>query len=141
MAQNMGIENKIIEKCQDCEEETRKQLEYILDQLRSPDTSEESSVISDDESDDAVDEDIDIEEEIDQGDPVVARNDEMSGIMLLEQRYLSRPMLQQSDHNDSHKSSDFIDPDDRPIRPKTGSVDQHKIFSKIILHFQEVRSY
>ena len=39
-----------------------------MDQLRSPETSEDSSVISDDESDEAVEEDIDIEEEIDEGD-------------------------------------------------------------------------
>ena len=78
---------------QDCEEETRKQLEYILDQLRSPDTSEESSIISDDESDDIIDEDIDIEEEIDESDPVLARNDEMSGFVLLEQKYFSIPII------------------------------------------------
>ena len=120
----MGIENKIIEKCQDCEEETRKQLEYILDQLRSPDTSEESGVISDDEADEVVDEDIDIEEEIDHADPVVARPDEMSGRILLEQKYLMRPelLLQQSQY-ESQNNPDFVNPDDRPIRPKTGSVE------------------
>ena len=124
VAQKMGIENKIIEKCQDCEEETRKQLEYILDQLRSPDTSEESGVISDDETDEVVDEDIDIEEEIDHADPVVARPDEMSGRILLEQKYLMRPelLLQQSQY-ESQNNPDFVNPDDRPIRPKTGSVE------------------
>ena len=71
-----------------CEEETRKQLEYILDQLRSKETSsEESSIISDDESDDAVDEDIEIEEEIDEFDPVEARRDELCGFDLLEKKW------------------------------------------------------
>ena len=64
-----------------------------MDQLRSPETSEDSSVISDDESDEAVEEDIDIEEEIDEGDPVLARNDEESGIVLLEQQYLVKPIM------------------------------------------------
>ena len=72
-------------------------MEYILDQLRSPDTSEESSIISDDESDDIIDEDIDIEEEIDESDPVLARNDEMSGFVLLEQKYFSRPIILQQE--------------------------------------------
>ena len=97
-------------------------MEYILDQLRSPDTSEESSIISDDESDDIIDEDIDIEEEIDESDPVLARNDEMSGFVLLEQKYFCRlpEILQQE--NRVCNNPDFVNPDDRPIRPKTGSV-------------------
>ena len=138
VAQDMGIENKIIEKCQvkkkchkhtnksvyqDCEEETKKQLEYILDQLRSPDTSEESSVISDDEeSEELADEDIDIEEEIDDDDPVQARHDEISGFPLLESRYLARPVTILQQENRVCSNPDFINPDDRPIRPKTGSV-------------------
>lgn len=64
-----------------------------MDQLRSPETSEDSSVISDDESDEAVEEDIDIEEEIDEGDPVLARNDEKSGLELLEHQYLVKPVM------------------------------------------------
>ena len=98
-----------------CEEETRRQLEYILDQLRSTESnSEDNSIISDDESDDAVDEDIEIEEEIDEIDPVVARPDEMSGFDLLEKRYFCPPIV----YNDV--PSDFINPDERPIKPKTG---------------------
>ena len=55
-------------------------------------------MISDDEeSEDLADEDIDIEEEIDEDDPVKARHDELSGFRLLELRYLVRaaPILQQ----------------------------------------------
>ena len=110
---------------QDCEEETRKQLEYILDQLRAPDTSEESSVISDDESEDAADEDIELEEEIDEADPVAARHDEVAGLVLLQSRYLVRPAPVLQQENRVCSKPDFVHPDDRPIRPKTGSVDQN----------------
>ena len=81
-------------------------------------------MISDDEeSEDLADEDIDIEEEIDEDDPVKARHDEMSGFRLLELRYLVRaaPILQQ-ENNRVCSDTDFVNPDDRPIRPKTGSV-------------------
>ena len=99
-------------------------MEYILDQLRSPDTTEESGMISDDEeSEDLADEDIDIEEEIDEDDPVKARHDEMSGFRLLELRYLVRPgPILQQENNRVCSNTDFVNPDDRPIRPKTGSV-------------------
>ena len=107
--------NSTVQQFQVCEEETRRQLEYILDQLRSTESnSEDNSIISDDESDDAVDEDIEIEEEIDEIDPVVARPDEMSGFDLLEKRYFCPPTV----YNDV--PSNFINPDERPIKPKTG---------------------
>ena len=94
-----------------------------MDQLRSPDTSEESGMISDDEeSEDLADEDIDIEEEIDEDDPVQARHDEMSGFRLLEFRYLDRPAPILQQENRVCSNTDFANPDDRPIRPKTGSV-------------------
>ena len=98
-------------------------MEYILDQLRTTESnSEDNSIISDDESDDAVDEDIDIEEEIDEIDPVVARADEMSGFVLLEKRYFCPPIV-------CHEvPADFMNPDDRPIKPKTGLVCQKKLF-------------
>ena len=90
-----------------------------MDQLRATESnSEENSIISDDESDDAVDEDIEIEEEIDEFDPVVARTDEMSGFVLLERRYFCLPVIYRE------APSDFVDPDDRPIKPKSGFVFQ-----------------
>ena len=102
--------------------------------MRSPDTSEESSIISDDESDDIIDEDIDIEEEIDESDPVLARNDEMSGFVLLEQKYFSRPMILQQEAIVC-SNPDFVNPDDRPIRPKTGSVLSLNIVIEFLVNF------
>ena len=147
VAQNMEIESKILEKCQvfsqkysklyfifncqDCEEETKKQLEYILDQLRSPDMSDDSGMISDEETDDTTDEDIYIEEEIDEADPVLARNDEISGFVLLEQRYLCKPIMMH-DNTRICNNPDFVDPDDRPIRPKTGLVDRCIVYKNKI---------
>ena len=103
---------------EECDEETKKQLEYILDQLRSSDSSESSSISDDDE---IVEEDIYLEEEIDQQDPVIARNDEMSGFVLLEKFYCCKPTL---DLKERTVRPDTADPDDRPIRPQTGLVTQ-----------------
>ena len=91
-ARSLGVEQRIINKCQNCEEETRRQLEYILDQLRGEDTGEDPGVVSEEEDEggeaDEVEEVVDIEEEIDEDDPVVARRDELSGLQLLQDRYL-----------------------------------------------------
>ena len=91
-ARSLGVEQRIISKCQNCEEETRRQLEYILDQLRGEDTGEDPGVVSEEEEEggeaDEVEEVVDIEEEIDEDDPVVARRDELAGLQLLQQRYL-----------------------------------------------------
>ena len=91
-ARSLGVEQRIIRKCQNCEEETRRQLEYILDQLRGEDTGEDPGVVSEEEEEggeaEEVEEVIDIEEEIDEDDPVVARRDELAGLQLLQQRYL-----------------------------------------------------
>ena len=91
-ARSLGVEQRILSKCQNCEEETRRQLEYILDQLRGEDTGEDPGVVSEEEEEggeeDDLEEVIDIEEEIDQDDPVVARRDELAGLKLLQQRYL-----------------------------------------------------
>ena len=65
------------------------------------------------------------EEEIDEDDPVKARHDEMSGFRLLEFRYLDRPAPILQQENRVCSKPDFVHPDDRPIRPKTGSVDQN----------------
>ena len=91
-ARSLGVEQRILSKCQNCEEETRRQLEYILDQLRGEDTGEDPGVVSEEEEEggeaDEVEEVVDIEEEIDEDDPVVARRDELAGLQLLQQRYL-----------------------------------------------------
>ena len=100
---------------QECDEETKKQLEYILDQLRCSDSSESSSISDDDE---IVEEEIYLEEEIDQEDPVIARRDELSGLMLLEKFYTSSASVEQVEV----VGAGTVDPDDRPIRPQTGSV-------------------
>ena len=104
---------------EECDEETKKQLEYILEQLRSSDTSESSSISDDDEM---VEEDIYLEEEIDQHDPVMARHDEVSGFVLLERFYSYKPAVVQLERIASRPESE--DPDDRPIRPQTGLVSQ-----------------
>ena len=101
----------------ECDEETKKQLEYILDQLRSSDSSESSSISDDDE---IVEEEIYLEEEIDQHDPVVARNDELSGFVLLEKFYSNKVSAVLQEVNRPETS----DPDERPIRPQTGLVSQ-----------------
>ena len=96
---------------QTCDEESRKQLEFILDQLNATDsTSGESSIASDDETDESIDEDIEIEEEIDQGDPVAARSDELGGKVLL-QRVYQVPIVEQPKVAQENL-------DERPIKPK-----------------------
>ena len=62
---------------QSCEEETRRQLEYILDQLASPGQQVESGDISEEEEEEAAGQEgeIDIEEEVDECDPVSARSE------------------------------------------------------------------
>ena len=104
---------------EECDEETKKQLEYILEQLRSSDTSESSSISDDDEM---VEEEIYLEEEIDQQDPVMARNDEVSGFVLLDKFYSYKPAVVELEKTVSRPLSS--DPDDRPIRPQTGLVSQ-----------------
>ena len=98
--------------------------------------SDDSGMISDEESDDNTDEEIYIEEEIDEADSVLARNDEISGFVLLEQRYLCKPIMMHE--NRICNNPDFVDPDDRPIRPKTGLVDRCIVYknkiSKILFH-------
>ena len=69
-----------------------------------------------------VEEDIYLEEEIDQHDPVVARNDELAGFVLLEKLYCYKPALLQLEKIVLGPESE--DPDDRPIRPQTGLVSQ-----------------
>ena len=69
-----------------------------------------------------MEEDIYLEEEIDQQDPVVARNDELAGFVLLEKFYYYKPALVQLEKIALRPESE--DPDDRPIRPQTGLVSQ-----------------
>ena len=90
-----------------------------MDQLRSSDTSESSSISDDDEM---VEEEIYLEEEIDQQDPVMARNDEVSGFVLLDKFYSYKPAVVELEKTVSRPLSS--DPDDRPIRPQTGLVSQ-----------------
>ena len=112
--------NILFSNVEECDEETKKQLEYILDQLRSSDNSESSSISDDDE---IVEEDIYLEEEIDQHDPVMARNDELSGFVLLEKLYSYKPALAEREKI-ALRPAESEDPDDRPIRPQTGLVSQ-----------------
>ena len=101
-----------------CDEETKKQLEYILDQLNvTEDSQDDGSVISDEDSDENVDDDIEIEEEIDQQDPLISRADEISGFKLLEANYIKRPATMQESER---QPTITIDPDDRPITSKSG---------------------
>ena len=83
-ARSRDIEETIVRKCQDCEEETRAQLEYILEQLREGEGGEEPGVLSEEEEEGEEEgeeeEEVDIEEEIDQEDPVVARKDEVCSV-------------------------------------------------------------
>ena len=72
-----------------------------------------------------MEEDIYLEEEIDQHDPVIARNDELSGFVLLEKLYYYKPALVEVEKNISRAQSE--DPDDRPIRPQTGLVSHHSL--------------
>ena len=85
-----------------------------MDQLRSSDSSESNSISDDDE---IVEEDIYLEEEIDQHDPVIARNDELSGFVLLEKFYSTKVLEVKQEVPIRTVTSD---PDDRPIRPQTG---------------------
>ena len=86
-----------------------------MDQLRCSDSSESSSISDDDE---IVEEEIYLEEEIDQHDPVIARNDELSGFVLLEKFYTSTASVEKQEVCRPLTA----DPDDRPIRPQTGLV-------------------
>ena len=64
-----------------------------------------------------------LEEEIDQHDPVMARNDELSGFVLLEKLYSYKPALAEREKI-ALRPAESEDPDDRPIRPQTGLVSQ-----------------
>ena len=79
-----------------------------------------------------MEEDIYLEEEIDQHDPVMARNDELSGFVLLEKLYSYKPALAEREKI-ALRPAESEDPDDRPIRPQTGLVSQSdKIQNTII---------
>ena len=62
-----------------------------MPQLRGEESGEDPGVVSDEEEEageEGEEEAVDIEEEIDEEDPVAARRDELAGLELLRQRFL-----------------------------------------------------
>ena len=95
-AKSIGLDKELEHMHNHGDPDTKRQLEYILDQLNnqgqqnnhSSTEDEEVSTISDEEDDESMEEDIDIEEEIDVNDPIAPDPGELFGVEFLEQNYI-----------------------------------------------------